>query len=363
MNMVWSMKRKRRIDTREIYRWKARLNVHGGQQQYGVNYWETYAPVVMWTTLRFFFVLSLLFQWHTRQLDFVLAFPQAPAEVQLFMNFPQGYHYEPGISPKTHCLQLLRNIYGTKQAPRVWFQYLEKGLKELGFTPSQLDPCLFYRGNVIFMVYIDDCILISPNKDEVDKVIDELKRAKANFTVDDLGDVDDYMGAKVEPRPNGKLKLSQPQLIESILKDLHLQSNTNGRKTPALQTLLHKDPNGPDMTKEFHYRSVIGKLNFLEKSTCPDISFIVHQCALFSEHPKEGHVQAIKRIGRYLKETTRKGYFMEPDVSKSFECWVDADFASNWYPPHAANTPMTSKSRSGWVITYAGCPITWASKI
>ena len=107
VNMVWSMKRKRRIDTREIYKWKARLNVHGGQQQYGINYWETYAPVVMWTTLRFFFVLSLLRGWHTRQLDFVLAFPQAPVEVQLYMNFPQGYHYQPGISPKTHCLKLL----------------------------------------------------------------------------------------------------------------------------------------------------------------------------------------------------------------------------------------------------------------
>ena len=213
------------------------------------------------------------------------------------------------------------------------------------------------------MVYIDDCILMSPDKKEVDKVIRDLKQAEANFTVDDLGDVDDYLGVKVEPRPNGKLKLSQPQLIASILKDLHLQSNTKGQKTPALQTLLHKDPDGPDMTKEFHYRCVIGKLNFLEKSTRPDISFIVHQCARFSEHPKEGHAQAIKRIGRYLKETAQKGYYMQPDVSKSFECWVDADFAGNWYPPHAANDPMTSKSRSGWVITYAGCPITWASKI
>ena len=74
VNMIWSMKRKRRIDTREIYKWKARLNVHGGQQQYGINYWETYAPVVMWTTLWFFFVLSLLRGWHTRQLDFVLGF-------------------------------------------------------------------------------------------------------------------------------------------------------------------------------------------------------------------------------------------------------------------------------------------------
>ena len=55
--------------------------------------------------------------------------------------------------------------------------------------------------------------------------------------------------------------------------------------------------------------------------------------------------------------------FWSPDSTTSFECWVDADFAGNWYPPHAANDPMPAKSRSGWIITYVGCPITWASKI
>ncbi|KAL7573660.1 hypothetical protein ACA910_008347 [Epithemia clementina (nom. ined.)] len=54
LDAVWSMQRKRRLDTREIYKWKARVNVHGGQQEHGVNYWETYAPAVMWPTIRIF---------------------------------------------------------------------------------------------------------------------------------------------------------------------------------------------------------------------------------------------------------------------------------------------------------------------
>ena len=57
---VWSMKRKRRIATREIYKWKARLNVHGGKQVHGVNFWETYAPVVNWTSIRLHLILALL---------------------------------------------------------------------------------------------------------------------------------------------------------------------------------------------------------------------------------------------------------------------------------------------------------------
>ena len=60
VSSVWAMKRKRSIATREIYKWKARLNVHGGKQEYGVHYWETYSLVVQWTSIRMFLILSIL---------------------------------------------------------------------------------------------------------------------------------------------------------------------------------------------------------------------------------------------------------------------------------------------------------------
>ena len=117
------------------------------------------------------------------------------------------------------------------------------------------------------------------------------------------------------------------------------------------------------MTNEFNYRSVIGKLNFLEKSTCPDIAYAVHQCARFSVDPKHSHADAVKHIGRYLKGTPHEGITLRPDTQQSFQCRVDADFAGNWEPEGAQHDPMTAKSRSGWIIQYVGCPITWASKL
>ncbi|KAL7573659.1 hypothetical protein ACA910_008346 [Epithemia clementina (nom. ined.)] len=155
--------------------------------------------------------------------------------------------------------------------------------------------------------------------------------------------------------------LTKPHLIDSILQDLQLQSNSQVRETPALSTvILHKDEQGKPMDQQanFHYRSVIGKLNFLEKSTRPDIFYALHQCARFSESPKESHAKAVKLIGRYLLGTRDKGILLQPDGSKSFECWADADFSGNWKKQTAHKDPMTSKSRSGWIITFAGCPIT-----
>ena len=117
------------------------------------------------------------------------------------------------------------------------------------------------------------------------------------------------------------------------------------------------------MTNEFNYRSVIGILNFLEKSTPPEIAYAVHQCAHFSADPKQSHADAVKRIGRFLKGTPHEGITLRTDTQQRIQCWVDADFAGNWKPDGAQHDPMTAKSRSGWEIQYAGCPITWASKL
>ena len=117
------------------------------------------------------------------------------------------------------------------------------------------------------------------------------------------------------------------------------------------------------MTPEFHYRSVIGKLNLLEKSTRPDVSVSIHQCARFSERPKRSHAEAVKRLGRYLLATRDKGLIIRPNTHEYFECWVDADFSGNWRQQDAHNDPMTSKSCSGWIVHFAGPPISGASRI
>ncbi len=84
LSSVWQMKRKRKPSTGEISKYKARMNVDGSQMIKGLHYEETYAPVVQWATIRFFISLAILSNWHTRQLDFVLAFTQADIERERF---------------------------------------------------------------------------------------------------------------------------------------------------------------------------------------------------------------------------------------------------------------------------------------
>ena len=161
---------------------------------------------------------------------------------------------------------------------------MDQGMKEIGFTPSSFDPCLYYCGSIVFLVYIDDCIIFGPDSPSIDAVVAALRACSHRFTVDDQGDIGDFLGIQVTRFPDGSIQLTQLQLIDAIIKDLHLQNGSNMKKTPAVpNNPLHKDTDGLDMTLDFHYGSVIGKLNFLEKSTRPDISVSVHQCTRFSE--------------------------------------------------------------------------------
>ena len=98
MDAVWAMKRKRDIKTRKVTKYKARLNVHGGQQEYRVNYFDTYAPVVTWTSVRLILVMAILNAWATRQVDFVMAYPQADIEFDLYMHLPHGVQMADGFT-------------------------------------------------------------------------------------------------------------------------------------------------------------------------------------------------------------------------------------------------------------------------
>ena len=362
LNAVWQMRRKRDIKTREIKKYKARLNIDGSKMTKGIDYDDTYAPVATWRTIRLILTLAAAHNWHTRQLDYVLAFPQAPVERELYMEIPKGFQVTDGDS-RDFLLKIHRNIYGQKQAGRVWNQYLvDKLVNEIGFKQSNIDECLFYKGKVLYALYTDDSILAGPNKEEVDAVIEQIRRAKLDVT--DEGNVEDFLGVNIERRPDGSVKLSQPHLVDQILKDLKMDRQPlKVKETPAASSkILSKHPTSEKFDNSFHYRSVIGKLNYLEKCTRPDISYATHQCARFTENPKVEHGKAVRWIARYLKGTRNEGIIMQPKVSNDLELYVDADFAGNWVKTESSDRD-TARSRHGYVVMYHGCPLLWKSQL
>ncbi|KAI2507905.1 hypothetical protein MHU86_6563 [Fragilaria crotonensis] len=237
-----------------------------------------------------------------------------------------------------------RNIYGQKQAGRVWNKFLvDKLINDLGFKQSKVDECVFYRGKTLYVLYTDDSLLAGPDKDEIDRVIEDLKN-KARLAITVEGDLADFLGVNIERKDDGTIHLTQPHLIGQILDDLRMNDDSvKPRTTPApLQ---------------------MGKLNYLEKATRSDISFAVHQCARFVSDPKREHGDAIRWLGRYLKGTRHQGTILNPISGKDLEVFVDASFCGDWDPVEAATDRDTARSRHGYIINYAGCPLLWKSQL
>jgi hypothetical protein len=368
LQAIWSFRRKRRPDW-TISKYRFRVCPHGGQQIEGINYWDTYAPVISWRTVRLTLVLSLLSGLKSRQVDYVSAYTQAPLDCELFLNIPPGFTVinnklvfttssTQGIN-KDWALKINKNMYGLKQAGNNWFHHLTQFLLDRGFSQSTIDPCLFIRNNCLVIVYVDDCLLFAPTDNILQQLIDSLQQ---EFNLTSEGDVGAFLGIDITRNADNFLELTQPGLIQKIISTCGLESESNEHQTPAA-TILHSDPSGPPREHSWNYRAVIGILTYLSTSTRPDIAFAVHQCARFSIAPKRIHEVAVRRIVRYLKGTKTKGYILRPSPTHcSLDCYVDADFAGLW-TPETSHSPMSVKSRTGYIITFASCPILWSSKL
>jgi hypothetical protein len=329
-------------------------------QDYGVNYYETHAPVVTLFAIRLMIVFSILFNRAMRQIDFVMAFLQAPNEMNMYMELPKGIETRHGSS-KDHVLKLLQNIYGQKQAGRVWNHHLTAKLLEIGFTQSLIDDCIFYRGDTIFIVCMDAGIFIGDSDSQIMAIISPLQGL--GLKIEDQGHPANYIGVSIKCLKGGGIEFTQQALIDSIIGVFGLKV-TIAKPVPAKANkmlLAHKDQ--PMFALNFEYRSVTGKLNYLAQTSHPDIMYATHQIAKYSSDPREPHGEAIIYLVKYLMGSKNIGIRFSPNPIKGFECYCDADFSGNWNKDNAADDPSTAKSRSGWIIFYARCPIIWASKL
>ena len=196
----------------------------------------------------------------------------------------------------------------------------------------------------------------------MDKAIEELR--ETGLELEDQGDIKDYLGINFQYSDDGKIIMSQPQLIDSIIRDLQIKNPKNVPEIPALSTqILGRNENSPPFDENFHYRSVVGKLNYLEKGTRPDIAYATHQCARFCQDPRAPHGKAMEHLVRYLQGTRDKGIILTPNKNKSVEVFADADFSEDWSKITSEFDVSTAKSRTEFVVMYAGCPIIWTSKL
>ena len=356
ISTVWAFKRKRFPDG-NIRKLKARLCARGFEQVEGRDYFETYAPVVQWLTVRLILVMTIIMGLENKQIDYTAAFVQAPIDTDVYIEMPRMF------STPGKVWKLRKSIYGLKQSPRNYFLHMKQKLEKLGFTQSNADPCLFISSSVICLIYVDDALLVYRDQAAVDDLTKRMKAEKMLFNVE--SDVAGYLGVLIDRSTDGTIVMRQSGLAKRIIEALHLDDSTSTSTDTPCTSFLPIDADGEPAIGLYNYPSVVGMLSYLGGHSRNDISLAVSQVARFVHSPKRSHEEALERIGRYLKGTCNEGLILHPDKLDNLfkiDVYVDASFACGWGTELGTN-PDSVKSRTGYIIEIMGCPVLWKSQL
>jgi hypothetical protein len=353
---TWAFKIKRYPDGR-VKKFKARFCARGDRQQEGIDYFETWAPVVQWSTVRIVMTLAVKLNLISVQCDITAAFihGRVPVTETIYVHQPRGFHRGNG----DEVLRLKRTLYGLKQSPRYFFEYITERLVKQNLHASKFDPCLFMNDSLIIIIYVDDILIYARTEVEIDSLIERLKND--DIALHKEGTAEGYLGVDIQ-RDGNNIILKQEGLTKRIIEALGLDSKySTPVDTPAESAALGRDIDGKDASGSINYASVVGMLLYLGHSR-PDISFATHQCARYTHSPKQSHEDALKRIGRYLKGSLKQGLQMNPSKTLKIDCYPDADFAGLWTRDDKQD-PHCVRSRTGYVICLSDCPVLWKSKL
>ena len=358
IDSTWAFKLKRFPDGL-VKKFKARFCARGDQQIEGVDFFETYAPVVQWTTVRLMLILEVLLDLKSKQGDITAAFLHATLkeDEEVYVEMPRGFQ------KKGKVLKLKKTLYGLRQSPRAFWKYMVEKMEASNMPQSKLDPCLFVGEKVIAICYVDDLIFWARNEQDIHELAIKLRSLGVDLEQED--DAAGFLGVRLErDTTTGLMEMKQEGLINRVIEALGLDAGMiNGKATPAESKPLVKDVDGENALQLFSYSSVVGMLLYLAGHTRPDIAYAVNCCARYMFNPKRSHEEALKRIGRYLKATRTRGLILNPteDILK-IDSYPDADFAG-MYGYEENTDPASVKSRTGYVINVAGCPVLWQSKL
>ena len=367
--------KKKLTSTGEVERYKARLVAKGYSQQHGVDYHDTFAPVMKYKSMRIMLFIANRLGYELEQLDVVTAFLNGKLKEVVYMYQPQGYGK--GDTRNKIC-KLVKSLYGTKQAPREWNNELNDFLtKIIKMKRCISDPCLYLLKTktqrlIIIGVFVDDMLVTYHLQDKAEwKEIKE--KYKQTFKIKELGTVEWLLGMKIERKQiyNSKrnkqlqvLSISQEQYFEKVLKKFKMDDCKTSSTPEALERLTLEDAPATEEEKkimnELPYRSAVGSLMYGALGTRPDITHAVNEVSRHLSNPGEKHWQAVKRIMRYVKGHMQEKLIYQSHIHEDIRTWMpcvetytDADWGGDL---------DTRKSTTGYITKIDGNTISWTSR-
>jgi hypothetical protein len=358
----WVFRVKRNKDG-SVAKLKSRLTARGFTMREGIDFDETWAPTARMRCFRLMMAeASGDPTIRTAGWDLTSAFLHATMDKTVYMKQPPG-HVDP-LNPLLSC-RLLKAIYGTPQASRLFYLTIKAALTKLGFHPSVADECLFIKRNgtsfMKLLVHVDDFAITYNDR----KLYDEVFAAmQLQFKMTDFGggELERFLGIEIERAADSAVRLHQGPYLDELFSRLQVQGTARSpeaagskrRLRPAPLPLSEADAR---LMADFDYKGAVAALFYVARATRPDIAHAVSQVARFMDRPGPCHREAVLRIYLYLCRTRNVALRMRAsDMALSVhdcEAFSDADWAG---------CTETSKSTTGWIVRVGGSTVAWYTK-
>ena len=331
-----------------IIRNKARLVAKGYNQEEGIDYEETYAPVARLEAIRMLLAYASIMDFKLYQMDVKSAFLNGLIQEEVYVEQPPGFEIP---DKPNHVYKLQKALYGLKQAPRAWYERLSNFLLEKEFSRGKVDTTLFIKRKhndiLLVQIYVDDIIFGSTN----DSLCKEFSLdMQSEFEMSMMGELKYFLGLQIKQTQEG-IFINQSKYCKELIKRFGMDSAKHMSTPMSTNCYLDKDESGQSIDIK-QYRGMIGSLLYLSASR-PDIMFSVCMCARFQSNPKQSHLSAVKRIMRYLLGTINLGLWYPKNSTCNLIGYSDSDFAGS---------KTDRKSTSGTCQFIGSALVSWHSK-
>lgn len=339
---------------------RARLVAKGFTQIPGVDYFETYASVVRYESLRMNLAIAAAKGMDAWQIDYVSAYLNSPTQVPIHMEQPEGYVIAPTSPNSPEQVALVQKaLYGTMDGANNWWKTLDEDMRGLGYYRSLADSSVRSRhvdGEVtITSTYTDDVTGISTTPEGGKIAREELGHT---FKTKDLGDVKYILGIRVDRnREAGTISLSQRAYFERVLARYGM-SDCKPAPTPLPFGVVLDKSQSPSTPEDHHYmkdkpyREVLGSVMYGEIATRFELAFATSKLSKYAINPGKAHWLALMHVLRYIKGTLdhKITYGGKGFTSLAPVGYVDSDFAAD---------TDTRRSCGGYIFLQAGGPTAW----
>jgi hypothetical protein len=324
---------------------KARLVARGFEQKAGIDYSETFAPVIKWSTTRAITSLAASQNWKIHHLDVKTAFLNGELK-EVYMYQPTGFQAK---GKETLVCKLKKSLYGLKQSPRAWYERIDSELRQQGLLRSHSDYSLYFsnnQGKLLILILYD--LFITGN--DLERIETLKQHLQEQFEMTDLGQVRKYLGVRFQ-KCKEDIFLNQSEYATHMLQEFGM-ANSKGSSTPLPEALkLTSDMEAPPVDATL-YCQMVGKLIYLTH-TRPDLAFSVSIVSRYMSVPQQPHLDAVRHIFRYINNTKQYGILYPRSNTSTITGFIDADWGADI---------ETRRSTGGYLFMMGLGPITWQSK-